>query len=115
MILVLDVDGRLTQHEFPEDFLSFSYEHINCSLVDRINLNNRVDMWVDDEGLYTQEPNRRATVLARIMGYPAHMLCGPVVIAGISYTEDGREAGPLKPEEIEALEFLIDITEQDKI
>lgn len=40
------------------------YEAIGCRFVDVVRLRDGLDMWVDDEGLYTAEPNMFATALA---------------------------------------------------
>lgn len=40
------------------------YEAIGCRFVDVVRLRDGLDMWVDDEGLYTAEPNLFATTLA---------------------------------------------------
>lgn len=57
-------------------------EHIGCSTVDRVALTDRIDMWLDDEGLYTQPVNAPATALARHFGLDWQAYHGPAVICG---------------------------------
>jgi hypothetical protein len=106
LIAVLDIGGNLTEHELPEDFLTFCYKQIGCDTVDLVRLSHGIDMWVDDEGLYTQMPNRTATVLAREMDYPAQVLCGNVVLTRTNRMGDTVD---LEPEDIDAIKFLLSI------
>ena len=99
-ILTLAVDGKLTADTFPSDFLRYAYNQIECGLVDRVRLTDKIDMWVDDEGMFTQEINPYATKLANNFGYPVEWLFGNAVITGTRWTDEGPEAGPLSSQQM---------------
>jgi hypothetical protein len=56
-------------------------EVLVCGLADLVPLDPSRDMWVHDEGLYTDEANPVAKVV-RVPGFTAQPYFGPVVIAG---------------------------------
>lgn len=84
--LVIGIDGGVTELEVPatsHDRLQALYAAIGCHTVDVVRLTTRLDMWVDDEGMFTQPVNLAATVLARHYGRTAQFYHGPAVIAGL--------------------------------
>jgi Domain of unknown function (DUF3846) len=80
--LIIQPDGEITDvHLKPgENHLALMYEHLNCTTVDVVRLTTVLDMWIDDEGLYTQPPNPAATALARHYGHLHQPYHGPVMI-----------------------------------
>jgi hypothetical protein len=80
--LVLHPDGEIVEINFKQggDHLALMREHIGCSLVDCVALTSRLDMWIDDEGLYTQRPNPLATALAAHHGFTWQRYHGPVIL-----------------------------------
>lgn len=100
MILTLSISGVVKGHEFPKDFLNFCYKEINCDIITKVRLTKTVDMWLDDNGMYTQILNYPARKLANIYGYPANVLFGNCVITGTTWTDDGPDAGDLTEEEL---------------
>ncbi|RFA06415.1 hypothetical protein B7R54_18710 [Subtercola boreus] len=62
------------------------YRHIGCTTVDVVGLEGGIDVWVDDEGLYTQDPNPTLTAMIRITRPCQTHLSGP----GLFLTTDGE-------------------------
>lgn len=82
--LLLRCDGTMqpvTLPGAPHGNREAMYAAIGCTRVDVVRLAVGLDMWIDDEGLYTQPVNAPATALARCHGFtgPYH---GPVVLTG---------------------------------
>lgn len=71
-----------------EDSLTQMYRAIGCDRVDCVGLTDRIDMWIDDEGLYNFPPNPLATALARHFGFTFQAYHGPVVLCGVD--SEGR-------------------------
>lgn len=65
--LRIQVDGAIDKVEIPKvngTLLHGLYAAIGCQLVECVRLTDTVDMWIDEEGLYTARPNRVATAVA---------------------------------------------------
>jgi hypothetical protein len=45
--------------------LQLMYDTLSCTTVDVVRLTTKIDMWLDDNGLYTSPVNPVATALAR--------------------------------------------------
>lgn len=82
------------------------YEAIGCRTVDVVRLAERLDMWLDDDGMYTQEVNRLATLVAWSFGYQAQEYYGTVVFLG-GANAAGDTIG-LKEPAVKRLERLTD-------
>jgi hypothetical protein len=86
--LVIHPDGRVTKIDLSQgESLELMREAIGCRLVDVVQLTGWLDMWLDDEGVYTQEVNPAATVLAKSFGFVWQDYYGPVVLCGVD--DDG--------------------------
>jgi hypothetical protein len=107
MILVIGMDGSVAEHKMPVNFLKFCYKEIDCSLITRVRLTADTDLWVDDEGMYTQDINPWITKIANVYGYPADYLFGVGVITGTAWTDDGPEAGNIDEKEIEKVKDIL--------
>lgn len=84
--LVVHPDGEIIDVNLNPDadnHLPLMREHLGCSLVDVVALTDRLDMWLDDEGLYTQPVNPVATALARHYGFVWQPYYGPVLLCGV--------------------------------
>ncbi|MCZ4098090.1 DUF3846 domain-containing protein [Streptomyces sp. H39-C1] len=55
---------------------------IRCERVDVVALTNRLDMWLDDEGVYNHPVNKVATLLAMRFGFAWQEYHGPVLLTG---------------------------------
>lgn len=79
----LDVDGTITELTFtPGDTLTTLQEGVG-GLVTCLDLSPEIDMWLDDEGVYTKEPNPYATAVARVyFGQRTQVFYGPAVFTG---------------------------------
>jgi pimeloyl-ACP methyl ester carboxylesterase len=62
------------------DTLDLLYDEIGCRTVDVVALTSTIDMWIDDEGMYTQPVNPIATALAQRYGFTWQPYHGPVVL-----------------------------------
>src|SRR5215475_4686667 len=83
--LVLDPNGGIREIDLSEgDSLPAMYAAIGCHTVDVVRLTTQLDMWIDDDGLYTQPPNRVAAALARSYGRTSQAYHGPAVVAGVN-------------------------------
>jgi len=65
------------------DHLALMREHLDCRLVDVVALTDRLDMWLDDEGLYNHPVNPVATALARRHGFTWQPYHGPVLLCSV--------------------------------
>ena len=74
---------------------------IRCNLYDLVALTTRLDMWIDEEGLYRHPVNELATLLAARHGFNFQPYHGPVLLTG-GADEDG-ETLPLNIDMIRAL------------
>ncbi|MFJ4879886.1 DUF3846 domain-containing protein [Streptomyces sp. NPDC088745] len=83
------------------DRLTVMYSVIRCRNVDVVALTDRLDMWLDDKGLYTQPVNPVATALARRFGRTYQSYHGPVLLTG-GADEEG-ETVPLSKDKVLAL------------
>jgi hypothetical protein len=81
-LATVGIDGTTSQSR-----LSGMYEAITCSTVDVVGLDGEIDLWVDDEGLYMQEPNPTLTAMVRITNPFQTHLSGPGLFLGTN--EDG--------------------------
>jgi hypothetical protein len=82
------------------------YRLIGCDTVDLITLDEGLDMWLDDEGLYNNEtPNPAATMVAHLYGFTRQPYYGVVVFTG-GVDEDGN-ALPLSDQTMRRLAELI--------
>ena len=77
-------DGALNEIALPsgDGCLHTLYREIGCGSVDLVRLTPQLDMWLDDEGMYTQDLNVLATFMARRLGWTQQPYFGPVVITG---------------------------------
>lgn len=64
--LLIDTDGTVTAVDVPATKIA---SHLGCRTIDVVALTDRLDLWLDDEGLFTQEFNPVATALARRYGF----------------------------------------------
>jgi hypothetical protein len=62
---------------------------IRCNLYDLVALTTRLDMWIDDSGIYNHPVNPLATALARRHGFTWQPYHGPVLLTG-GADEDGE-------------------------
>jgi hypothetical protein len=88
--LVIHPNGDLVEVNLQpgENNLELMYEHLGCSTVDVVRLSAVLDMWLDEEGMFTQVVNPIATALARIFGYIFQPYFGPVLICGSTAAGD---------------------------
>ncbi|MFJ6354804.1 DUF3846 domain-containing protein [Streptomyces sp. NPDC092046] len=77
------------------------YSVMRCDQVDVVALTDQVDMWLDDNGLYTQPVNPMATLLARRFGWTYQNYHGPVLLTG-GADEEG-ETLPLDKDKVLAM------------
>jgi len=91
--ITLPVDG--------DDRLKVMRAVIRCDLVDVVALTSRLDMWLDDEGLYDHPVNVAASLLAARHGFAWQPYHGPVLLTG--GPDDEGETLPLSVEEVRAL------------
>lgn len=57
---------------------------LQCSAIDCVRLTSRIDMWIDDEGLYNHPVNPLATAIAVLYGYAWQLYHGPALLAGFN-------------------------------
>jgi hypothetical protein len=100
--LVIHPDGTVTDPVLAEagDTLALMRELLDARTVDCVSLTSTLDMWLDDEGLFTQPENPAATALARHYGFAFQPYHGPVLLCGVD--EQGA-ACDLTAEQLHAL------------
>ncbi|MFE6461973.1 DUF3846 domain-containing protein [Streptomyces cinereoruber] len=102
--LLITPEGEVTPVSLPADSgdrLTLMYSLMRCDQVDVVALTDRLDMWLDDNGLYTQPVNPIATLLARRFGWTYQTYHGPVLLTG-GADEEG-ETLPLNKDKVLAL------------
>lgn len=88
--LVVHPDGDIVEVNLNPgaEHLALMREHLGCRAVDCVGLTSRMDMWIDDEGLYTQPVNPVATALAREYGFTWQPYHGPVLLCSVNSQGD---------------------------
>jgi hypothetical protein len=83
--LVIHPDGNVVEVNLSPggDHLALMREHLDCRLVDVVALTNRIDMWIDDEGIYNHPVNVPAMALARHFGFRWQPYHGPVMLCSV--------------------------------
>lgn len=81
------LDGRTFTEALPKEQperLKTMYRLIggDCRTVELVALSDQFDMWVDEEGLYTQRPNTPTTMLAQRFGLTWQTYHGTTIITG---------------------------------
>lgn len=79
---------------------------IRCDRYYVVALTTRLDMWIDDEGIYNHPVNKLATLLAARHGFTWQPYHGPVLLTG-GVDRDG-ETVPLTPDMARALLTSVD-------
>lgn len=79
---------------------------IRCERVDVVALTTQLDMWMDDEALYSHPVNKLATVLAFRFGFTHQDYHGPVLLTGGADAEG--ETVPLNKDNVLALLTSLD-------
>ena len=106
--IVIDVDGTARRIILPEqDRLRAMYAALRCELVDVVAMTDKLDMWLDDEGMYNQPVNPYATELARRFGFVFQHYYGPVLLCGS--TPDGDSTNLTTDQANAALAQVTDI------
>ena len=67
---------------------------IGCDLVDVVALDDGIDMWIDDEGLYRSVPNPVATVMAPMLGYATQRFHGTALFLAVDGEGATRSLSP---------------------
>jgi hypothetical protein len=82
--LVLTPGGDVREVTLPDSgSLHFMYQQMGCSTVDVVRLTSRLDMWIDDNGIYTQPVNVMATALAQRYGKVYQPYHGTVLLCSV--------------------------------
>jgi len=84
---------------------------LRCRYFDVVALTSRLDMWIDDEGLYTHPVNPIATALAQRHGFIWQPYHGPVLLTG-GADADGNTL-PLTEDQARALLASVEDTLTD--
>lgn len=87
--LVIHPDGEIVTVNLKPGVihLALMYEHLDCRTVEVVRLTDKLDMWLDEEGLYCHPVNPVATALARRYGLTWQNYHGPVLVCGVN--DDG--------------------------
>lgn len=85
--VVIHPDGTLYEVNLNpgRDHLPLMLKHLDCQVVDVVALTNKLDMWLDDEGLYKHPINPLATLLAQHHGYIWQPYHGPVMLCSVDH------------------------------
>lgn len=88
--LLLQPDGAVHKIIMPaHDHLHAMYAAIGCQRVDCLSLTSHLDLWFDDEYLYSQDqPNLAARYLARMYTGTPHPIQGPAIVASVNTAGD---------------------------
>lgn len=112
MVLRVGMDGAVTRVPFDERGAGALFrEQIGCSVYDVISLDDRTDMWVDDEGIVGVDMDDRAALLGALNVVATVItdrfgrrrpVFGPVVITGLV----GENSAPLDADQLARVESL---------
>jgi hypothetical protein len=108
--LLLHCDGAVTEIELPaatEDSLAAKYRHMGCWRVEVVQLTSTLDMWIDEEGLFTQPVNPVATALAQRYGCAYQAYHGPAIICSLD--GEGNSVNLTRDQLVAVLTQLADI------
>lgn len=69
--------------------LASMYELLECRTVECVSLTDNIDLWVDEEFVYTQQaPNLELTLTAVMLGWPGqHLIKGKGLFLSVNYEE----------------------------
>lgn len=82
------------------------YRALGCNLVDVVQLTARLDMWIDDEGILTEQPlNGSASYIALRYGFTWQYYHGTVLFAG--GPDENGEMTSLNPDTATALKGMV--------
>ncbi|MFI6900289.1 DUF3846 domain-containing protein [Nonomuraea sp. NPDC050394] len=107
--IVLSPTGEVREVSLPatENSLPVMYREIGCRSVDVVRLTSRLDMWLDDEGIYTQPVNPFATALAQQHGYVHQPYFGNALLCSV---DDEGNSIDLTTDQVRALlTHLLDV------
>lgn len=109
--VVIHPDGEMVDVNLNpgSDRLAIMYEQLDCRAVDVVALTDRLDMWIDDDGFYTQEVNPIATRLARRYGFTWQAYHGPVMLCGVD--EEGESHDLTRDQLVALLTGLTDLVD----
>lgn len=106
--LLVAEDGTVSEIHLPAGHTLLALRRaIGCARVDVVRLTTTLDMWIDDDGLYTKPVNPAATLLARRYGKTWQDYHGPAVIAGLN--AEGDTIGLTDEQTVGVLTALADI------
>lgn len=100
--LVIHPDGEIIEVNLQPgaDHVALMRQYLGCSVIDCVALTDRLDMWVDDEGLHTQPVNPVATALARHHGRTWQPYHGPALLCRV---DAGGDSVDLDTAQVRAL------------
>lgn len=109
--LVVYPDGDIVEVNLQPDVdhLALMRQHLRCRAVDCVALTDRLDMWIDDEGLDTKPVNPAATALARRHGFIWQNYHGPILLCGVD--DQGDSVNLSREQLVGLLTHLMDITD----
>lgn len=81
-VITIEPDGTTRIREASEVSLELLQDEADADLVEVVELAKDVDMWVDEEMVYTQEPNPTSTEVATWFGVDHCPYQGPAVFTG---------------------------------
>ncbi|MFD0269554.1 DUF3846 domain-containing protein [Streptomyces sp. NPDC127106] len=102
--LLITPEAEVIPVDLPSDSgdrLTAMYSLMRCDQVDVVALTDQLDMWLDDNGLYTQPVNPMATLLARRFGRTYQNYHGHVLLTGGA--DDEGETLPLDRDKVLAV------------
>jgi hypothetical protein len=94
----IDEDGTLTvvtlDNTSITDIAAGIRKQVGCEVFDLLRLPDRIDMWIDDEGLYRANINPVASAIGHLHE-TADVICGPVLFLSsngdaLSLTDEQR-------------------------
>ncbi|WP_394426871.1 DUF3846 domain-containing protein [Streptomyces sp. SGAir0957] len=81
--LLVRTDGQFRLLDWPADnHQKVLYAACDCDTYDAVQITERLTMWIDDEGVYTQAPNFGATRLYALHRQPHQLYHGHALFTG---------------------------------
>jgi len=105
--LLISTDGDVSVIDLPAEgsLLPTMYRAIGCHGVDVVRLAPALDMWIDDDGMYTQPVNQLATLLAKGFGFNWQDYHGPALLTGGADAEG--DTLPLSSDALESAQRIL--------
>lgn len=104
--LIVTTTGKVSEYKQEAD-LGFKpmYRALSCSMVERLSLSNGIDLWLDEDGMYTQKKhNKKLSEIADQLTKYEHRILGAGIFLS---TDDWGDLASLSKEDYDMLKTVL--------